>query len=62
MGSRDEDKADASVWAVTCLFTRAGFRKRGVSRALLGSGAEQVLRLAPVPVLTVRTPEPALPR
>jgi GNAT superfamily N-acetyltransferase len=22
------------VWAVTCLFTRAGFRKRGVSRAL----------------------------
>jgi GNAT superfamily N-acetyltransferase len=31
---RTEDKADASVWAVTCLFTRAGFRKRGVSRAL----------------------------
>lgn len=31
---REEDKADASVWAVTCLFTRAGYRKRGVSRAL----------------------------
>lgn len=31
---RDEDKADDAVWAVTCLFTRAGFRKRGVSRAL----------------------------
>lgn len=31
---RDEDKADETVWAVTCLFTRAGFRKRGVSRAL----------------------------
>jgi GNAT superfamily N-acetyltransferase len=31
---RAEDRADASVWAVTCLFTRAGFRKRGVSRAL----------------------------
>jgi GNAT superfamily N-acetyltransferase len=31
---RDEDKADASVWAVTCLFVRAGFRRRGVSRAL----------------------------
>jgi GNAT superfamily N-acetyltransferase len=31
---RDEDKADDSVWAVTCFFTRAGFRKRGVSRAL----------------------------
>ncbi len=31
---RDEDKADAGVWAVTCLFTRAGFRRRGISRAL----------------------------
>ena len=31
---RAEDKADAGVWAVTCLFTRAGFRKRGISRAL----------------------------
>jgi GNAT superfamily N-acetyltransferase len=31
---RAEDKADDSVWAVTCLLTRAGFRKRGVSRAL----------------------------
>lgn len=31
---RAEDKADDSVWAVTCLFTRSGFRKRGVSRAL----------------------------
>jgi len=31
---RDEDRADGSIWAVTCLLTRAGFRKRGVSRAL----------------------------
>jgi GNAT superfamily N-acetyltransferase len=31
---RDEDKSDAGIWAVTCLFTRAGFRRRGVSRAL----------------------------
>lgn len=31
---REEDKTDDSIWAVTCLFTRAGFRKRGVSRAL----------------------------
>jgi GNAT superfamily N-acetyltransferase len=31
---RDEDKADDSVWAVTCFFTRRGFRKSGVSRAL----------------------------
>ena len=31
---RDEDRADDSVWAVTCFVTRAGFRRRGVSRAL----------------------------
>ena len=31
---RDEDRSDESVWAVTCLFTRAGFRRRGVSRTL----------------------------
>jgi GNAT superfamily N-acetyltransferase len=31
---RNEDKADSTVWAVTCLFTRAGFRRRGISRAL----------------------------
>ena len=31
---RAEDKTDDSIWAVTCLFTHAGFRKRGVSRAL----------------------------
>ena len=31
---RSEDKTDDSIWALTCLFTRAGFRKRGISRAL----------------------------
>jgi GNAT superfamily N-acetyltransferase len=31
---RDEDREDPTVWAVTCLLTRAGFRKRGVSREL----------------------------
>jgi len=31
---RSEDKSDRGVWALTCLFTRAGFRRRGVSRAL----------------------------
>lgn len=31
---RAEDKSDDSVWAVTCLLTRAGFRRRGISRAL----------------------------
>jgi GNAT superfamily N-acetyltransferase len=32
---RAEDKSDDRVWAVTCLFTRAGYRRRGVSRALV---------------------------
>ncbi len=31
---RTEDKADPGVWAVTCFVTRAGYRRRGVSRAL----------------------------
>jgi len=31
---RAEDPADEGVWAVTCLFTRAGFRRRGISREL----------------------------
>jgi GNAT superfamily N-acetyltransferase len=31
---RQEDKADESVWAITCLLARVGYRKRGVSRAL----------------------------
>ncbi|WP_020391945.1 GNAT family N-acetyltransferase [Kribbella catacumbae] len=31
---RNEDKANATVWAVTCFVTRAGYRRRGVSRAL----------------------------
>jgi GNAT superfamily N-acetyltransferase len=37
---RDEDRADTSVWAVTCLFTRAGFRKRGVSKQLARAAVE----------------------
>ena len=31
---RAEDKTDDSVWAVTCVFTRAGFRRQGISYAL----------------------------
>ena len=31
---RTEDKADDSVWSVTCFITRAGYRRRGVSRGL----------------------------
>ena len=37
--------------------------RRGVGRLLLGSDAEQILRMAPVPVLLVRSPEvPAVER
>ena len=32
---RDEDKSDASIWAVTCIFARAGFRRRGIGYALV---------------------------
>jgi GNAT superfamily N-acetyltransferase len=31
---RTEDKSDDTVWAVTCVFARAGFRGRGISYAL----------------------------
>jgi GNAT superfamily N-acetyltransferase len=31
---RNEDKADTTVWAVTCFVTRVGYRRRGISRAL----------------------------
>jgi GNAT superfamily N-acetyltransferase len=32
--SRTEDKTDDRVWAVTCVFTRAGFPRRGIGYAL----------------------------
>ncbi|MEV6283492.1 GNAT family N-acetyltransferase [Kribbella sp. NPDC051770] len=31
---RSEDKTDPTVWAVTCFVTRAGYRRRGIGRAL----------------------------
>jgi len=37
---RAEDKADDSVWAVTCIFTRAGSRRRGISYALVGAAVD----------------------
>ncbi|SDM45020.1 universal stress protein [Polaromonas sp. JS666] len=33
--------------------------RRGIGRVLMGSGAEQILRLAPVPVLVIRGAAPA---
>ena len=37
---RDEDRDDESVWVATCLFARAGYRKRGVARALAVAAVE----------------------
>jgi len=37
---RAEDRSDDSIWAVTCLFSRAGFRRRGVSRALAAAAVD----------------------
>lgn len=31
---RDEDRTDRSVWAITCLYTRAEYRGRGISRVM----------------------------
>ncbi len=52
---RDEDKQDGTVWAITCLFARAGLRRRGVSRALVlaavdfaRSGGARVLEAYPM--------------
>lgn len=41
---RHEDRFDDSVWAVTCLFTRAGFRRQGVSRALARAAVDLARR------------------
>lgn len=37
---RDEDRDDPGVWAVTCLVTRAGHRRQGVSAALVAASVE----------------------
>lgn len=34
------DFADPSIWAITCLVVRVGFRKRGIARALAGAAVE----------------------
>jgi GNAT superfamily N-acetyltransferase len=40
---RDEDRDDPGVWAVTCFFTRLGYRRRGMS-AVLTRAAVQFAR------------------
>jgi GNAT superfamily N-acetyltransferase len=37
---RDEDKEDDTVWSVTCFVVRAGYRRRGISRALARAAAD----------------------
>ena len=37
---RTEDKTDNAVWAVTCVLTRVGYRRRGVSRALVRAAVD----------------------
>ena len=37
---RDEDKTDPTVWSLTCFVTRAGYRRRGNSRALAGAAVD----------------------
>jgi GNAT superfamily N-acetyltransferase len=37
---RAEDKTDESVWALTCVLVRAGYRKRGISQALVRAAAD----------------------
>lgn len=45
---------DARAWSADLVVVGTHGR-RGVGRVLLGSGAEQIIRLAPVPVLAVRS-------
>jgi GNAT superfamily N-acetyltransferase len=37
---RTEDKADDTIWAVTCVFARAGFRRRGIAHALVRAAVD----------------------
>jgi len=48
---------EASAWKADLIVVGTHGR-RGVGRVLLGSGAEQVIRTAPAPVLVIRSEEP----
>ncbi len=52
-----ETVADAAKRWSADLIVIGTHGRRGIGRMLLGSGAEQVIRLAPVPVLVVRSQE-----
>ncbi len=49
--------AEARGWPAE-LIVLGTHGRRGIGRLMMGSGAENILRSAPVPVLLVRTPEP----
>lgn len=63
MGKRLGELAaeEATAWEADLVVVGTHGR-RGFSRALLGSGAEQVIRMSPVPVLTIRASETAASR
>ena len=48
--------AEATKWQADLLVVGTHGR-RSFGRMFLGSGAEQIIRLAPIPVLVVRSPE-----
>ena len=37
---RTEDRSDPGVWAITCVLTRPGYRRRGVGRALVRAAVD----------------------
>ncbi len=37
---RDEDRTDPTVWSVTCVLVRAGYRKRGIAYALAAAAVD----------------------
>jgi GNAT superfamily N-acetyltransferase len=41
---RSEDRSDPGVWSVTCVFVRARFRRRGISRAMVAAAAGHARR------------------
>lgn len=51
--------AEATQWKAD-LIVIGTHGRRGLSRLVLGSSAERILRLAPVPVLLVRAPDTSL--
>lgn len=52
-----ETVAEAAIGCNADLLVVGTHGRRSLGRMLLGSGAEQIIRLAPIPVLVVRNPE-----